>query len=968
MKRPSGNGDEDYVPKGYIDHEPKIFGKPFPDQFKDYLRSWKEADGTRITGTSRKLAEAVNKHISALRIENPAKEALTDDTIDRILSGKYVPSDPQLQAVALEFRLFGDPRDDFIEAAKKSREALETAKKAGKGAATSAPQVTKEDFAAAVTAKAAEEAASEKAAEAERKAAQLAELRSFEEKQRLDNRQYNPPGQENKRSFMELLEQTFHEGKKFNEFLEELFVEWEISDAKAFSNFCTSHLATKSGKQRQISSDTVRLMRNDKYRDMARPSLEPVENFVKAFHLDKHHEHMMWNMLCGQKFSLDSYDQLEKETIDAQNPAVLAKGLMQASGIPLALLNKSGVKRISETVNGGYKIEKLSKAERFAQLTMPARWRESDEKDPEILKRQQSATRLLSDPMVLKPVAMKKLNGKPTAKEILRESVNQKSYFHGFVNKLIKSWNIEDTKELSEIIAYNYQQATGTQERVWESTLNQWKIPNFNVSSTGNEDGYEDKKRKKAPHPSGIVVFRTALGMDEKDEMNMWRMISGRRSDPYAKQKSLDDIVDAAVASGNTGPLMKELVDIAGIPTGHLQRIIPTGMLHEWINGGKLTNEEMGKRFLELVDPVVRFTGDRPDPAVEARHKKILGAWKYKAVVDKDGIASAKKTVEKRETEHLSAVISKINERPFSDILEEACRERQRWSDVMAHVKESWGATIPKLSKAIAQLNTKNGGKTISEQTLYAWEDPDSPQIGLKAISPTAVKTLTDGFGLKDELHELMIWKLKGGEYLDKTKLDAVLVKAEKGDRADLVKLLIKNSGIQDKRLFELVGVTQSHKWEEGGTIQTKETARRLIEVTLKVDKWRMNSQAQGDFDRVMQPRLVRALTGRALNISDIVNPLNGNPPADSHEFIAKLCGTHGIRTLSDEDFCKITGIGEHMIRQVRRGRGLLTDEQAGKLLAHFDCTDGQSFTKAKAILAIKPPRPDRARSKQDEK
>ena len=56
-----------------------------------------------------------------MRTFNNDDEELDRNTINHILAGEYIPSLNQLRSMCLEFRMFGDLRDSFIEQADASR-------------------------------------------------------------------------------------------------------------------------------------------------------------------------------------------------------------------------------------------------------------------------------------------------------------------------------------------------------------------------------------------------------------------------------------------------------------------------------------------------------------------------------------------------------------------------------------------------------------------------------------------------------------------------------------------------------------------------------------------------------------------------------------------------------------------------------------------------------------------------------
>ena len=91
----------------------------FIEQYKRYYQLWLDQDGLGSSlRDAQQFANSINKH---LRTFNDEDEDLDRTAINHILAGEYIPSLNQLRAMCLEFRMFGDLRDSFIERADASR-------------------------------------------------------------------------------------------------------------------------------------------------------------------------------------------------------------------------------------------------------------------------------------------------------------------------------------------------------------------------------------------------------------------------------------------------------------------------------------------------------------------------------------------------------------------------------------------------------------------------------------------------------------------------------------------------------------------------------------------------------------------------------------------------------------------------------------------------------------------------------
>ena len=95
-------------------------GQAFIDQYKRYYRLWLDQDGLGFRlRDAQHFSDSINDQMSIFNDDDG--EELDRTAIDHILAGEYIPSPNQLRAMCLEFRMFGDLRDSFIEQADASR-------------------------------------------------------------------------------------------------------------------------------------------------------------------------------------------------------------------------------------------------------------------------------------------------------------------------------------------------------------------------------------------------------------------------------------------------------------------------------------------------------------------------------------------------------------------------------------------------------------------------------------------------------------------------------------------------------------------------------------------------------------------------------------------------------------------------------------------------------------------------------
>ena len=180
-------------------------------------------------------------------------------------------------------------------------------------------------------------------------------------------------------------------------------------------------------------------------------------------------------------------------------------------------------------------------------------------------------------------------------------------------NRVFKTWARNgrgmSPEHFCTLIAKNNQGKHGKIKLTNESVYNWRNDPDHHKPSA---ESVEAICKAFVPMPENMQTTRPA---DYFYELMLWNIISGRAfKTPYPPtppengagtraKNELDAAIEVAQATADHGKLVRELIEMSGIPFSHLQTLVGCQQLFVWCRNGYVEDVAMAQRFLDIVHP-----------------------------------------------------------------------------------------------------------------------------------------------------------------------------------------------------------------------------------------------------------------------------------------------------------------------------------------------------------------------------
>ncbi len=194
--------------------------------------------------------------------------------------------------------------------------------------------------------------------------------------------------------------------------------------------------------------------------------------------------------------------------------------------------------------------------------------------------------------------------------EMLEASHEKGQNFGQFLFKtVLPTWKMSQVDFCDHMHRLNKKQKSDAKPTLTDTVLSSWRRA-YGIKALRNTKNPTDKGTK--PLRDSVDVICRAFGIAPqngelmaKHEIMLWKAIDGHA---FAwKGKKGIEAIDAAIVdsskTGETGALVKELIEASGIRYERLREALNVQQLSQWMKGAHIEKVEMALQFLQLVNP-----------------------------------------------------------------------------------------------------------------------------------------------------------------------------------------------------------------------------------------------------------------------------------------------------------------------------------------------------------------------------
>lgn len=767
---------------------------------------------------------------------------------------------------------------------------------------------------------------------------------------------YTGPG------FVERMQQSLTKGESFPTFLENFYKDAGVSPER-FNEYVNTK-AKVSGEDALASASGRDWLRG------TAPIAASINVFVKAFKLTEEEEIQLYKLARGYPLKDEELTQLIKDAREKGETGALVRKLYDASGIP-----EDRLKEITDVDfykwRSGQKTYNEEAAAKFAEATLYA----------DVMRKEEGASSRLaqlkenvSQVLVLdRTNPMERYEGK-SFKEALEESFKNGQNWNQFIRGFIDTANVSPEK---------FGEYVNSREGIVNEALSYATVRNW-THETG---------KPSAPH---IKLLMEVFGLDERNELQIHKMADGYE----IKLEELDKVITQAQADGDTGPLVKMLIESSGIIRDRMSEMVgmAVGTAYGWMKGDKIAFDDVRVKLVETT-LAANLKTPEPDPAIVERQEKI----KALLVFDKSKPEPVLDT-----------------SKSFADILEDSFSKRHNWSQFVKNVLETMKAApehfCAHMRKVATEKELAPENYSLTNTILYYWMNyPDGNKPSRETMD--IFRTLFD----LDDLAMKKMWKISSGRFLKQgefakwldeaeqakpiliekkaalTEMEfqfrlthkngeqvaqvmtdhregglkdvsalatakKVVRTAEKNVSGLLVENLVDTCGVPDTELRLELGTQQIGVWKNGTPINNIEMARSFIAKTLEMEKAAGNT----DITKENEDRLYRLVTARPITVEQVLAENDHRAWSGSQMWTA-LTGLRGVVSWNDQELGAVLHTSEKEAASIRRARRPMSEEQRDLLYAALKCENGDTIAAVSAILARKGPSHHRAKDTETE-